>query len=281
MERIEAVDEELPAWSLPAGREIDLGAAEWPRAISREWAWGGSTGAGARVCVVDSGVEPDHPDVGRLERTVTVSVDSTGLATTAPDRDGDVSGHGTACASIVRRLAPDCELTSMRVLSRGKHGSKGTAMDMLAGLIWAIEERFDVIALSLSTSRRRFAEVLHEVADRAYFSGSTIVASAHNMPVESYPWRYAAVISVGSHEERDPTTFYCNPTPPVEFFAPGVEIEVAWNGGSRTRATGNSFAAPHISGIAALIRAKHPRLTPYELKSVLRLTATNSVGRRA
>jgi subtilisin len=52
-------------------------------------------------------------------------------------------------------------------------------------------------------------------------------------------------------------------------------VEVAWSGGGTTRATGNSFAAPHVTGICALILAKHPELTPFELKSVLHLTANN------
>lgn len=271
-----AEDEELPAWSLAADREIDLRPTHWPQPVTREWAWGGSTGEGARVCIVDSGIELDHPDVRPVARAVTVSVDSSGRAKEETDEEGDVSGHGTACAGIVRGLAPDCELTSMRVLTRGKHGSKGAGLDMLAGLIWAIENHFDVVNLSLSTTRRKFASVLHEVADRAYFAGTMIVASAHNMPVESYPWRYAGVVSVGSHEGSEPMEFFCNPTPPVEFFAPGVEVELAWSAGTRIRATGNSFAAPHISAILALIRAKHPGLSPYELKSVLRLTASNS-----
>jgi subtilisin family serine protease len=277
VEASEQVDQEpLPAWSLPASRDIGLGPLPWPHPVTREWAWGGSTGSGVRVCVVDSGIESDHADVGGVARAMTVSVDSSGLAVAEVDGAGDVSGHGTACASIIRRLAPACELTSMRVLTRGKHGSKGTGLDMVAGLIWAIEERFDVIALSLSTTRHKYSQMLYEMADRAYFQGAMIVASAHNMPVESYPWRYAALVSVGSHERPDPMTFYCNPTPPVEFFAPGVDIEVGWTEGSRIRATGNSFAAPHISGILALIRAKHPGLSPYELKSVLRLTASNA-----
>ena len=269
-------DEELPAWSLPAGREIDLPPAHWPQPVTREWAWGGSTGKGARVCIVDSGIDADHPAVAPVARAVTVEVDADGLAKEAPDTDGDVSGHGTACASIVRSLAPECELTSMRVLTRGKQGSKGRGLDMLAGLVWAIDNGFDVVNLSLSTTRRKFASMLHEIADRAYFSRTMIVASAHNMPVESYPWRYASVVSVGSHEGSDPLTFFCNPTPPVEFFAPGVEVDVAWTDGTRIRATGNSFAAPHISGILALIAAKHPELSPYELKSVLRSTASNA-----
>ena len=54
--------------------------------------------------------------------------------------------------------------------------------------------------------------MLHELADRAYFQRTVLVASAHNMPVESYPWRFASVISVGSHEAADPLEFYYNPT---------------------------------------------------------------------
>jgi len=123
------------------------------------------------------------------------------------------------------------------------------------------------------------AEVrVHELADTAYFRRTVLVASAHNMPVESYPWRFSSVISVGSHEQEDPYTYYYNPAPPVEFFARGVDVKVAWNGGGRLVCTGNSFATPHIAGIAALVLSKHPELTPFQLKSVLYLTATNVGG---
>ena len=105
-----------------------------------------------------------------------------------------------------------------------------------------------------------------------------IVASAHNLPVSSYPWRFSSVISVGSHEEPEALTWYANPSPPVELFARGVDVEVAWPGGATIRCTGNSFAAPHIAGVAALVLAKHPELTPYALKSVLHATASNSMA---
>jgi subtilisin family serine protease len=52
-------------------------------------------------------------------------------------------------------------------------------------------------------------------------------------------------------------------------------VEIAWLGGGTIRASGNSFATPHIAGICALILGKHPELTPFQLKSVLHLTATN------
>ena len=256
--------EALPAWSLPAAAssEIDIGV-EWPERVTREWAWGGSTGAGVTVCILDSGVEPAHPLIGPVDGAVVVSVD-------AETGEASIDAGG-----IVRALAPDCASFSVRVLGAGYTGSGPV---LIAGLRWAIEQGFDVINMSLSTTKRQFAEVLHELADSAYFKRTVLVASAHNMPVESYPWRFAAVISVGSHEENDPQVFYYNPAPPVEFFARGVNVEVPWLGGETTPASGNSFATPHMSGMCALIMAKHRELTPFQLKSVLFLTSSNVGG---
>ncbi|HEX2496450.1 MAG TPA: S8 family serine peptidase [Gaiellaceae bacterium] len=270
-----APERPLPAWSLPAGAAESLALpTEWPGRVTREWAWGGSTGKGVKVCILDSGIEADHPDVGELAGAVAVEVGEGDEISVVDDVEGDLCGHGTACAGIVRSIAKDCELYSVRVLGAGFTGS-GTAL--LGGLRWAVEHGFDVINMSLSTTKSHFAGLLHEVADLAYFRRTVLVASAHNMPVESYPWRFSSVISVGSHEEPDAETFYYNPSPPVEFFARGVDVEVAWLGGARARSTGNSFATPHVSGICALILGKHPELTPFQLKSALYLTATNVV----
>jgi len=264
----------VPAWSLPPGDAPTVAAdPAWRAAVTREWAFGGSRGE-VDVCIVDSGVDPAHPLVGPLASAHAVVRGEDGVAV-VPDEVGDVCGHGTACAGIVRALAPDCRLHSIRVLGQG---ATGAADLILTGLRHAIEAGHRVISLSLSTTKRRFAEELHELADLAYFERTILVASAHNLPVDSYPWRFSSVISVGSHEERDPLTWYANPDPPVELFARGVDVEVAWPGGGTLRCTGNSFAAPHVAGIAALVLAKHPELTPYQLKSVLHLTATNAGG---
>src|SRR5687767_2038050 len=262
-----------PAWSLRAGQADDLTMpVEWPGEVTREWAWGGSTGKGVTVCILDSGVDADHELVGSLDRAVAVSLDPEGKPVIADDTEGDLCGHGTACAGVVRALAPDCDLISVRVLGAGFTGSGDI---LLAGLRWAVEQGFDIVNMSLSTTKRQFAGILHELTDVAYFRRTVLVASAHNMPVESYPWKFSSVISVGSHEERAPLTFYYNPDPPVEFFARGVDVEVAWVGGSKIRCTGNSFATPHMSGISALVLGKHRDLTPFQLKSVLYLTSTN------
>jgi subtilisin len=265
--------EPLPAWSLTSEAVARIAIpVEWPDEVTREWAWGGARGSGVRVCILDSGVEGDHPLVGKVDAAFVVTVDADDHASIADDAEGDTVGHGTACAGIVRSLAPDCEIHSVRVLGAGFTGS-GPAL--LGGLRWAIEQGYDVINMSLSTTKKQFAGVLHELADVAYFRRTVLVASAHNMPVESFPWKFSSVISVGSHDRRDPLTFFYNPSPPVEFFARGVDVDVAWIGGGTLRCTGNSFATPHMAGICALIRSKHPELTPFQLKSVLYLTADN------
>jgi subtilisin family serine protease len=264
--------EELPAWSLRTSADASIRLpSDWPDQVTPEWAWGGANGQGVRVCVLDSGIELDHPSVGRVERSVAVTKHGDEL-TIGEDDAGDLCGHGTACAGIIRSLAPQCELTSVRVLGAGYTGS---AAILLAGLEWAIEQGFDVINMSLSTTKRRYSERLHELADAAYFKRTMLIASAHNMPVESFPWRFASVVSVGSHEDDDPFILYANPHPPVEFFARGLNVDVAWLGGETINATGNSFATPHVAGLCALILSKHPRLTPFHLKSVLHLTARN------
>jgi subtilisin family serine protease len=268
-------EEELPAWSLPAtaGESIRLPSI-WPERVTREWAFGGATGAGVRVCVLDSGIERDHPLVGAVQRSVAVTRVGDAIEV-VEDEEGDLCGHGTACAGVIRALAPECELTSVRVLGAGYTGSGAV---MLTGLEWAIEEGFHVVNMSLSTTKKQYVDRLHELADSAYFRRTMLVASAHNMPVESFPWRFASVVSVGSHEDDDPLVYYYNPKPPVEFFGRGLNVDVAWLGGGTLRCTGNSFATPHIAGVCALVLSKHPELTPFQLKSVLHLTATNVGG---
>jgi subtilisin len=263
----------LPAWSLPAGTAEALALpTQWPGRVTREWAWGGSTGKGVSVCILDSGIERDHPMVGELAASVAVEVGDDEEITVVDDAEGDLCGHGTACAGIVRSLAPDCALTSVRVL--GARG-RGASPLLMAGLRWAIAQGFDVINLSLSTTRRETAAVLHELADDAYFRGTLLVAAANNAPVESFPWRFSSVISVGSHDGSDPFQIYYNPAPPAEFFARGVSVEVPWRGGVRMTVTGNSFAAAFVTGLCALIRAKHRDLTPFQVKAALHLLADN------
>ncbi|HEU5271681.1 MAG TPA: S8 family serine peptidase [Jatrophihabitans sp.] len=263
----------MPAWSMPAtGYRTEHLPADLFAGIDSGWAWGGADGSGVRVCVLDSGVDGQHPMVGPVEQSWHIVAQDTGPPRAEECEPSDTAGHGTACAGIIRSIAPRVSLSSIKVLGDGKSGS-GSAL--LTGLAHAIDEGFDVINMSLSTNRPEFRNRLAELCDRAYFRRCTLVVAAHNLPIESYPWNFASVISVASHAEPQPMRYYYNATPPVEFCARGIRVPVAKPGGGITRNSGNSYAAPHIAGIAALVLSKHPWLTPFQLKSVLYHCAMN------
>lgn len=271
--------ESLPSHSLSRDelRRASV-VSSWPPGIDRAWAFGDADGSGVRVCVIDSGIEDGHALVGEIKQSVTLVRRVDGEIEVEGVPPHDAFGHGTACAGIIRSIAPHCELTSVRVLGADNRGS---GQLMAAGLEWAIEQRFDVINLSLATPKQSLVAALARLIDDAYFNRSLVVASAHNQGVPSFPWQFSSVISVGSHELADPLAWAYNPTPPVEFFARGVDLDVAWLGGGTLRSSGNSFAAAHMSGICARIRSKHPELTPFEVKHLLHLTAENVTSEQA
>ena len=94
------------------------------------------------------------------------------------------------------------------------------------------------------------------------------------MPAASYPSLFNGRVG-GRPRRARPWRLYYNPSPPVEFGAWGVDVPIAWKDGGSTVATGNSFAAPHVTAMVALILAKHRGLTPFEVKAVLAAVADN------
>ncbi len=265
---------DLPAWSEPFADAdpIRLARRMRLRGINREWAWGGSTGAGVRVGIVDSGLESEHPALrGRVVQRVAVEMVD-GEPRVVPDEAGDLFGHGTACGGIILSVAPEVELVSIRVLGADLRG-KGSAF--AAGLEWAIEAGLHVVNLSLSSKSEALYPVFHAIADEAYFRGVALISAANNVPAPSYPSLFSSVFSVAAHAEPDPERLYYNPHPPVEFGAWGVDVPIAWKDGGSTVATGNSFAAPHIAGMVARILGKHPGLSPFEVKAILAAVADN------
>jgi subtilisin len=267
----------LPAWSEPFSGVRRERLAHLPPfgRLDRAWAWGGADGSGVTVAIIDSGIEPDHPAVGgRLIRSVRVELDPEGEPLVVDDDERiDVVGHGTACAGIIHGLAPAADLLSIRVLGPD---NRGKGIVFAAGLDWAIEQGASVVNLSLSSKSDALYATFHELADRAYFANALLVSAANNVPGPSYPSLFAAVVSVAAHDVPDASVYYYNPAPPVEFGAYGVDVEIAWRGGTTMIATGNSFAAPHIAGYAALIRSKHPAASPFEVKAILAATADNA-----
>jgi hypothetical protein len=244
--------------------------------VTPQWAFEGATGAGVRVAIIDSGIDADHPmldDCVDRDGGIEFWVDDEGVVQARQGPHGDAYGHGTACAGIVHALAPAASITSVRVLGPNLTGK---AAAFHAGLLWAVEQGFDVVNLSLGTTRSEWALPFHEVCDRAYFGGTFIVTAANNISRTSYPSLFASVASVACNTATDPLRFHVNPEPPTEFLARGIDVVVPWADGGTIVTTGNSFAAPHITALSALIASKHPSLRPFQLKSVLWATAANS-----
>jgi subtilisin len=238
-------------------------------------------GSGVRVCILDTGVEDGHPMIGAIETAMRVTTGRSGELTVEPTEATDLVGHGTACAGVIRSIAPRCSITSVQVLTLGK---AGTGQVLLAGLRWALSQGYDVINMSLSASKPAIRDELAGMCDQAYFQRSILCAAMHNNGMPSYPWTFASVISVASMERRVadgasrqfPQVHYSD-QPPAEFLAPGIGVRVAWTSGSTIKSTGNSIAAPYVSGLCALLLSKYPGLTPFEVKTILYRTSINSL----
>ena len=270
-----------PAWSWnsKSSNNMEFSSTSLFRSISRRDAFDGSRGSGIKIAIVDSGVDNNHPAVdGSVKGWAEPILEEGGGITFRNNPHNDLFGHGTACAGIIHNIAPDAEIYSVRVLGSRLSG-KGAIF--AAGLKWAIDNRMNVVNLSLGTSNEEYFSKFHELVDEAYYQKVILVTAANNMPIISFPSLYSTVISTacyGDAEELSPLDYYYNPEPPVEFGAHGTDKEVAWLDGRYVRATGNSFTAPTMTGIVALLLSKHPNLTPFEVKSVLSSLAKNNLN---
>ena len=236
-------------------------------AIQPETIWNGRTGRGVRVAVVDSGIDTEHPDLKDKVKESVEAVAEDGRIDFRPSTSGDQAGHGTACAGIIASVAPDVELYSVKVLGPKASGSG----DMfLVGLDYAIKQKFEIINLSLGTTKRDFFAPLHDLLDRAYQSGCIVVSAANNLPYPSYPSIFSSsIVSVVKRSGGDPFNFGYRYGQVIELVAPGVEVTTTWPGGGHRQVTGNSFACPYVVGIIALIKEAYPNLTPFQVKSIL------------
>lgn len=236
--------------------------------------WLDATGRGVTVAIIDSGVDSAHPELaGRIVDEVGARVEGSKVTFTRVD-DGDLAGHGTACAGIITKVAPEAKIASIRVL--GASGS-GDAQVFLAGLEYAVKQRYKVINLSLGTTKPQFFAPLHDLLDRAYQAGCIVIAAANNLPQPSFPSIFSSsLISVVKSEETDPLKFGFHYGEVIELTAPGVNIRTPWFGGGYRTLTGNSFACPHITGLLARMVETYPDLTPFQAKAELYAVASRN-----
>ncbi len=230
-------------------------------------AWKSCTGRGVTVAVIDSGVDTRHEDLREKIKSSYEAEKDGARVLFRESESGDSAGHGTACAGIIGRIAPDAEIHSIKVLGAEGIGDAGS---FLSGLEFAIKQGHKVINLSLGTTKPQFAAPLRDLLDRAYVAGCIVVAAANNLPTPSFPSVFSSsLIAVSKSTDTDPFRFGFNFGEVIELTAPGVNIRAPWIGNTYKTITGNSFACPHISGILALLLEQFPGMTPFQAKSAL------------
>ena len=160
--------------------------------LSPEWAWGGATGTAFESPSSTAGSMP-------ITRRSTAASIATARSTFARCRrrielvqgpHGDDFGHGTACAGIIHALAPERRSPAFGCSA----GLAGKATRFIAGLKWAVDQRFDVINLSLV--RERTGARASTTVRPAYFNGTVFVTAANNAHRASFPSLFSSVISV-------------------------------------------------------------------------------------
>ena len=234
------------------------------------------SGKGVRVAVIDSGVDGDHPAfAGKLKAHYDVVSNYSG-ARCVLARPTDSIGHGTATAGIVVQVAPQAELTTIKVIGED---SRGTAEQLIAALGFALDQRFDVINMSLGTTNGARAKDLSQLADRAFHEGRVIVAAANNFGLSAYPADFSSVIGVrlDGFEELESLRYDWGQT--IELVARGVYVEAPAKGGGTQLYTGTSFACPTVSGLVARLLSVYPALSVFEIRFALSLIASTQTPR--
>lgn len=262
------------------------------RALGVPEAWKITRGAGVTVAVVDSGVDPNQPD---LRGSVTVGPN---MLADIDGRRAPVGRHGTGMASLIAGhghgpggrdgvigVAPQARILSLRVIAEPGDPSyplyrAGRASDAVArGIRYAADHGADVINLSIGNDRpdpREREAIAHAIA-----KGAVVIAAVGNdgdrrdrldengFAPYSYPASYPGVIGVAATGRGNARAPFSNRNHSVVVSAPGVGIPVAGPGSAYYLTEGTSDASALVAGIAALIRSRHPDLRPALVKQAL------------
>jgi type VII secretion-associated serine protease mycosin len=236
-------------------------AEQWHlKTLNAAGAWTYASGEGITVAVIDSGVDAEHVD---LRGQVLPGLD---LVDAKGDADTDLVGHGTTVSAIiagkdddagVKGIAPKAKILPVRVLDQ--ENRYDDAMIVAKGVRWAVDQGAQVINLSLGGSGSSAA--LAAALDYAFAKDVVVIACTGNASASSttgvwYPAREPGVLAVAGME-RDGDVLWSGSITGKETVvtAPATQLFGARPGGY-WRVQGTSFAAPMVSGVAALIRSR-------------------------
>ncbi len=231
------------------------------------------SGRGVKVAIVDSGIDPQHPKLGRIKGGVEFAVNDRGKIISGLGLAlADKVGHGTACAGIVHKVAPAAELYSVRIFDESLM-TDGRLL--VAALRWAIEQRMDVVNLSLGTTDSAYNGELEQVCREAVEKGIILLAATHGEDLPSCPALWPEVIGVVGGQVHGHNAYYYRAGADIECIARGDKQKVCWLERREVEQQGSSFAVPYMTGIVALLREARPQAPLKEIRQALQEHALN------
>jgi subtilisin len=246
--------------------------ARWIQLHEAREAIANGTGAGIRIAVLDSGIETSHPQLKGIELLDDIAVADDGVKLQIVSGDGDVFGHGTAVSGIIRELAPEASIGSIRVL--GPNNASRTAIIEL-GAQAALERGYQILNCSFGCGVESHVLRYKLWVDEAYLRGVHVIAACNNEDFRKPEWPafFSSVIAVNMADASSDDIFYYLRGTMVEFAAKGVNVRVPWREGAEKVVTGSSFATPRMAAILARLLSVYPDLSPLQTKAVLHTIA--------
>ncbi len=221
-----------------------------------------------RVAVIDSAVDLQSPE---LADSIAGSFDTL----TTPRKPHK---HGTAVAGLIAAhgkligAAPDAKILAVRAFDPESQGAQGSTFNILKGLDWAVQNRARVINMSFAGPAD---PAIHRALEAAHAKGIVLIAAAGNAGPKSPPLYPAAdpnVIAVSATDANDKLFALSNRGRYIAVAAPGDQILVAVPDGYEV-SSGTSYSAAEVSGVAALLLQRDPKLTPAKVRRILQETA--------
>ncbi len=236
-------------------------------------AWDASTGRGATIAILDSGVDANHPDLaGKLVPGWNCYDNNSSTA--------DVYGHGTAVAGTaaaatnnavgVAALAGEAMIMPMRITDLNGYGYWSAAAQCLT---WAADRGASVANISFGGVSG--SSTVQSAAQYLKNKGGLTVVAAGNNGAEELIAASSTMISVSATDSNDVKASWSSFGKYVDIAAPGTNIWTTTRGGSYQRWQGTSFASPVVAGVVGLMKAANPLLGAADLEKILFSTAAD------
>lgn len=242
--------------------------------IDAEKVWKKNQGEGVNVAIIDTGIDPDHPDLVTSIEGVFSAIPPN------PSTVDDHYGHGTHVAGTIAAVNNEIGVVGVGPqidlwIIRASAGGILLLSDLLEAYQFCIDSWFDsdpnnnIQVMSMSYGGG-YSEVEDDMLQIAWNTGIVLVAAAGNEGSDViFPAALPNVIAVSAMNMEDEVTSWSNRGPEIDLAAPGSRITSTYLRGTYATWSGTSMATPHVSGAAALAIARHPRMTNAEIVQLL------------